>query len=644
MKDFLKGLVLVSHPLLVGLSLAVLVGLGIFMLAGKSEQTVQSNTSVSEYWRLSEQLSRTENSETPFLDVTPQNIDQNTRPVFTEFTPDDISKGQVVWQEPENLGDLGWTDKDVFSGTYSGDDGSSQGVKYLKVGKVISGKYVDSDIILVASHIIYDGPYSNAPSLAYYLRRGKEVVFLPHADTRNGAEKNLMMSEPSLADRENRSKLGIYPPNKSLDAETRIIELASYPEEFSGRTDREVFVRNTYAGAAFFTDERLKRAFTHPTLGEVWMADSASKKESKYELNSFLGKKTIVGKTSTSIRVKQYYDPVVVGGFYVKRPDGIMESYRLKFDIFDQFNREGILQATWNDGTQNTQSYEEYPSGCGLSAYVYDETGTVNLKKELVKIGEALQGDALYGYKDTTSKGFKDLYRYFQDGYALFQDKSLTEEQFLAMRPVVFWVDPFGRLLKFQNAQFVPLAECGKPVVYLYPEQTSTISVQVFPDEGVSVSDPEYYDGWMVTATPDGTLTNHADNREYPYLFWEGGSTVLYQPSDQGFVVAQDGLSGFFNEKLSELGLIGREISDFKEFWIPKMQESNKPYYFISFLPRKQIDEMAPLRIEPKPDTLIRVMMDYEGLDTYKEVTGYKLRTPERRGFTAVEWGGRLKK
>ena len=46
------------------------------------------------------------------------------------------------------------------------------------------------------------------------------------------------------------------------------------------------------------------------------------------------------------------------------------------------------------------------------------------------------------------------------------------------------------------------------------------------------------------------------------------------------------------------------------------------------------------LEISPTPDTLIRVLMTYKGLDEPIEVEEQILETPERTGFVAVEWGG----
>ena len=74
-----------------------------------------------------------------------------------------------------------------------------------------------------------------------------------------------------------------------------------------------------------------------------------------------------------------------------------------------------------------------------------------------------------------------------------------------------------------------------------------------------------------------------------------------------------------------------------------KMRETGKPYYFVTFLSRQFIDQLAPLTIDPKPDTIIRVLMDWKGLDGEQKANEFQIKTPERKGFTAVEWGGMLK-
>ena len=81
-----------------------------------------------------------------------------------------------------------------------------------------------------------------------------------------------------------------------------------------------------------------------------------------------------------------------------------------------------------------------------------------------------------------------------------------------------------------------------------------------------------------------------------------------------------------------------REAEEFIVYWLPQL-EANK-YNFIRFETIDKINKDMPLEINPKPDTLIRVWMEFKGLDKYEEVKEQQLQTPERNGFVAVEWGG----
>ncbi len=182
-------------------------------------------------------------------------------------------------------------------------------------------------------------------------------------------------------------------------------------------------------------------------------------------------------------------------------------------------------------------------------------------------------------------------------------------------------------------------AEMGKPVIYLYPEKTMEVFVDVEPEGGISISEPELGDGWDVVATPESKIYNFGDRGVYPYLFWEGYAYDFVTP-EEGFVVEGSEVSKFFDEKLAVLGMNDVEIADFKEFWVPLLSED--PYYFITFISQEDFDKYAPLTVEPAPDSVIRVFFDYKGLDEKPNVIEQKLVTPEREGFTVVEWGGRL--
>lgn len=174
-----------------------------------------------------------------------------------------------------------------------------------------------------------------------------------------------------------------------------------------------------------------------------------------------------------------------------------------------------------------------------------------------------------------------------------------------------------------------------KPVIYLYPEEETAVSVKLALSGRLTCAYPAYNGGWRVTAAPDGTLTD-ADGMEYNYLYWEGISAAEYDFST-GFCVAGSDTAAFLEKALAELGLSRREANEFIVYWLPRMEQN--AYNLISFQ-GEAYTESAKLDITPAPDTVIRVFMAWKPLGEAVEVPPQSLSAPERRGFTVVEWGG----
>ncbi|MGN0402885.1 MAG: hypothetical protein ACI4HQ_11615 [Acetatifactor sp.] len=174
-----------------------------------------------------------------------------------------------------------------------------------------------------------------------------------------------------------------------------------------------------------------------------------------------------------------------------------------------------------------------------------------------------------------------------------------------------------------------------KPVIYLYPEEDTEVSVSLeMKDAILKCTYPEYKNGWKVIAKPDGTL--FAEGREYNYLFWEAEALFPFTLKS-GTCVAGKDTCKFLEERLAQLGLNDKEQEDFITYWLPKMQAH--PYNMISF----QTDEYAEhfrLEVTPKPDTIIRVFMTYKASEVYVDMKPEEIATPVRTGFTVVEWGG----
>lgn len=174
-----------------------------------------------------------------------------------------------------------------------------------------------------------------------------------------------------------------------------------------------------------------------------------------------------------------------------------------------------------------------------------------------------------------------------------------------------------------------------KPVIYLYPEQETQVSVRLALDGRLTCTYPAYQEGWTVTASPDGTLTD-ANGQTYNYLYWEGETYARWDLS-RGFCVKGADTAAFLEQALARLGLTRREANEFIVFWLPMMEQN--PYNVISF----QTDaytQSAELQIDPAPDTLLRVFMVWRPSQDFVKLPAQELTAPRRTGFTAVEWGG----
>lgn len=174
-----------------------------------------------------------------------------------------------------------------------------------------------------------------------------------------------------------------------------------------------------------------------------------------------------------------------------------------------------------------------------------------------------------------------------------------------------------------------------KPVIYLYPTAETDVTVTLDYDGVLTHTYPAYNGGWRVTASPDGTLRDEA-GREYYCLFWEGEGGAEYDFS-RGFCVAGRDTAAFLEDALRQLGLTDREANEFLIYWLPRME--GNAYNLIAFQTERYTDS-ARLTIQPAPDTLLRVFMAWKPLERAVDIEPQTLTAPERRGFTAVEWGG----
>lgn len=176
-----------------------------------------------------------------------------------------------------------------------------------------------------------------------------------------------------------------------------------------------------------------------------------------------------------------------------------------------------------------------------------------------------------------------------------------------------------------------------KPVIYLYPEKEMKVNLQLRFNGELTLTYPECKGEWTVMAQPNGELTDLRDGASLQYLYYEGQSPS--EPSvKSGFVVPREETVAFLRKSLAQIGLSPREYNDMITYWLPRLQKSR--YNAIHFTLHNDCDQYCGLDVSPAPDTRIRVIMEFAGLDAPVDLPAQELPAMKRQGFTLVEWGG----
>lgn len=329
-----------------------------------------------------------------------------------------------------------------------------------------------------------------------------------------------------------------------------------------------------------------------------------------------------------------------------------------------------LTKASAGLATDFYTTYESaFPGACGGNQSTYIVDGLIDSDFTAISSSSLYPlftlkdtSDALYdlSYNTKTGQG-EESFKSVNEGISM-----PTRETYVAKHPLLFFKDAWGRWTVIGEFDLKLMGGCGKPVVYLYPEKQTTVHISFGTPVILNTNIPTYQNGWLVSASPDGTLTdlqpqytdcskidgtqfgseyaiNACKSNSYPYIYWTGKSVENAYPKETGgWIVSKDAIYTLMQEKLKEIGLTAKESDDMTSYWVPKMMEKNMPYYRISFLQTGDMNNFIPMNVSPRPDSIVRVFLDWKPLASKPSVAlaPQKLERMQRKGFTLVEWGG----
>jgi preprotein translocase subunit SecA len=116
--------------------------------------------------------------------------------------------------------------------------------------------------------------------------------------------------------------------------------------------------------------------------------------------------------------------------------------------------------------------------------------------------------------------------------------------------------------------------------------------------------------------------------------------TIASAPNN-GIFINSENLSEELKSSTEKLGLNSFESEEFVNYWTPRLTDLNKKYIFFSILDREEKERTDHVEISPKPDTFIQFIAYFKGFDEKFDTNEFVYpEKQERKGFTAIEWGG----
>lgn len=504
----------------------------------------------------------------------------SSTPTKTSSLSDRIVDEGVTWITPQKLEDLGLFEKISDQSAFTNAD-------YFKVGTTASGGEI------IVAEINIDGPVLTKP-VHLLVKKGEEYRFL----TMNGDSIE--------------SDFGYTTSTKVVEQTNSIVFKSLLSDKVISKGTTELVESDNMGIVSMRSDDAKPKGESKKVESTKWGDLYFYEEKPEAEIKEF-----------------------TLGYYYILLNDSSWQVYESKPVAQRDDN---TLDVTWKvQGLDNVKYIKAATGGCGMGAGAVPVMTNKTDLNDAHLIATDKNGGKYYGPKstgDTIAKLGYDEYKVGRD-----ENNLVSIDKFISDEGMIVWVDGYGTSITFQREEYQPQAECGKPVVYLYPTQTTDFSVKV--GAKITKSEPEYGNGWKVTAEPSGRLTL-GDGRVFESLFWDGLGFGKYPSIVTGKIIKTADARTVITADMKYMGFNQKETGDFLEFWLPKMPTT--PFTRITWLQNKEMDALAPLSINPKPDTTIRAFLDYRGLNETTYIAPQTLIKTERSGYVATEWGGLLVK
>lgn len=567
-----------------------------FIIVNQNHKEPERNIDFSDYDVVYRESSENPHQESYEWELQPKlEIDTTD---YGQYYLDTITQEGVEWaSHPEPLGDLGLVKKKTYGDKPEGVGGVPLPRLYYKIG-------TDQGNDIIVTTLPCDG-ICFVDLLSVFIKIQGDYYLVTQHSAGYGEEYGLYALADGVGSRGDILYEALMVPEQ--------IEVSG--EQLSTRWG------GTAAVGAFFANARNNNSLKD---GSIWEFEAQTKYGPMFRSGGIIDE-----------------GPSQLVSQAIRLPGGLVVYYYPEYPFVGD---DGIPQIVWSDGTQNTEPYKpESVGGCGSWGRV--EVLDVNdvVSEDITLAGYTSNNKLIYKFTNPDHPVVVKFFNLRGGKYYTYDEttrqtvtRDFTKEDIINAPLLFLYKDGLGRYVVFSSTVHAPAAECAKPVIYLYPEVPIQVSVEV--GATITKSDPEYKDGWKVIANPDGLLVHKG--KTYESLFWDGIGYGEYPLIRSGFVVAREDVEKTLTDHLVRQGLNNKERKDFLEFWLPYMPTT--PYVRLTWLSQAEIDELAPLNIKPKPDTTIRVFLDFQGLDEYKELQPRDLSAPVRDGFTLVEWGGLL--